>query len=53
MRTALWFVAAILLAAVAWALGISLNSGIGFALVVCWLIGAWRLATSSRRSADR
>ena len=53
MRTALWFVAAILLAVVAGILGVSLNSGLGFALVLCWIIGAWRLATASRRSADR
>jgi len=49
MRSAVWFAAAILVAAIAAAASIPLNSGLGLLVALFWLVGAYRLAVPSGR----
>ena len=54
MRAALiWFAAAIVVALVALFLGAPLNGGAGFVLVLLWLVGSWRLATTRAPGEER
>jgi len=53
MSAAAWFLAALAAALLALLFGVPFNSGAGLVIVLLWLVGSLRLATSSTGRPQR